>query len=98
MFGCEDQERPAVKRVGTRREYANFFLVIVDVEIDLGAFTFSDPIALEQFNSFRPIESLQLVQQSLGIRRDAKHPLPHRPAHDWETTDLALTIDNFLIR
>src|SRR5216110_55034 len=38
--------RPDTLYGGTRREYANFFLVIVDVEIDIGAFTFFHPIAL----------------------------------------------------
>ena len=97
MFRREHHERRAVKRVGTRRENADFSGRIVDLEIDLCAFASADPVALEQFDSFRPIESVQFVEQSLRIRGDAQHPLPHRPPDDREAADLAFAIDNFFI-
>src|SRR6266446_5945979 len=48
-------------------------------KFDLGAVAPSDPIPLQQLDRLRPIESLQLVDQSVGVGGNAQHPLPHRP-------------------
>src|SRR5256885_8147839 len=97
MFRREHHVSRAVKRVWACRENANFFVVTVDLEIDFGAFAAPDPISLKQFDSFRPIHSLQFIDQSLGICRYAQHPLAHRPAHNRETAYFTFTIDNFLV-
>src|ERR1700730_5119899 len=97
MLRREHQERPAVKRVRASGEYADLLFVIVDLEIDFRAFAFSDPISLEQFDSFRPIESFELVDQALGVSGNAQHPLPHWPANDRKSAHFAFSIDNFFV-
>ena len=98
MFWRDHQECPAVERVGTRGESSNMGVVIVDLEIDLRAFAATNPISLEQLDSLGPIESLEFIDQSLGIRSDTQHPLPHRPLKDWMTAYFAPAVDHFLIR
>src|SRR5581483_1039242 len=70
MFRREHHISRAVKSIGSRREHANPRVVLIDLEFDLGAFAAANPIALKQFDSFRPIESLELVDQTLGVRGD----------------------------
>ena len=47
MFGREHHVSRAVKCVWPRRKYADFFIVIVDLEIDFGAFAPADPVSLK---------------------------------------------------
>ena len=98
MLWREHHVGRAVKRIGTSRENADFLFAVVDPEIDLCAFTAPDPIALKELDSFRPIERVQFVKQTLRKFRDTQHPLPHRPPHNREPTNLAFPVDNFLIR
>src|SRR5205823_5533550 len=98
MFRREHQERPAVERVGARGENTNMRIAIVDLEIDFRAFAATDPIPLQQLDSFGPVESPEFIDQSLGIRSDAQHPLPHRPPNDRMTAYFAPAVDYFLIR
>src|ERR1700694_1912924 len=97
MLRREHQERPAVKRVRASREYADLLFVIVDLEIDFRAFAFSDPVSLEQFDSFRPIEAFELIDQSFRVSSDAQHPLPHWPANHRKPANLTFPIDNFFV-
>ena len=98
MLWREHQECPAIKRVRSRREYADLLFVLVDLEIDLGAFTPADPIALEQFNSLRPIEAFQFIDQSLCVSGDTQHPLPHRSPDDRKAAHFAFSVDHFFVR
>src|SRR6266404_5006799 len=104
MFRREHEVSPSVKRVWSRGKDTNSWerghlarVPIRNLKVDFGAFASSDPISLEQFDSFRPVESFELVDQSLRIGRDAQHPLPHWPAHNWKSADLALAIDHLFI-
>src|SRR5713101_3712441 len=81
MLGREHHVSAAVKCVGARRENADFLFAPVDFEIDFCAFTAANPIALKEFNSFRPIQCVQFIKQSLRKSGDAQHPLPHGPPH-----------------
>ena len=67
---------PAPERVEAAAAEAGFAADIAgrsvtDLEIDFGAFAFSDPISLEQFDSLWPIEAFQLINQSLRVGGDA---------------------------
>ena len=62
MFRRENQKRSAVKCIGTCCENADPFVAVIDFKIDLRAFAPTDPISLEQLDSFRPIQSVQLIQ------------------------------------
>ena len=94
--GREDHVGGAVKRVGrvvkTRDDSA------IDLEIDLCAFAAADPISLQQLDPLRPIKSVQLLDQPIGVGGDAQHPLPHRPPHDREATDFTFAVDDLFVR
>src|ERR1043165_9914961 len=87
MFGRENHVGSAVKGVRTRRKDADLVAAVVDRgtvsvrsryrEIDLRPFAFSNPVALEQFDSFRPIETVELADQAFSVGRDSQHPLTH---------------------
>src|SRR5438094_1284805 len=101
MFRREHQECTAVSRVGSRSENANFGPAITDPgysKIDLRAFASANPIALQQFDSFRPIKALEFIEQSLRISSDAQHPLPHWSSNNRKAANLAFSIYNLLIR
>ena len=73
MLGGQHHVGCTVKCIRPRRENANGSVSILVArsglearglrysEIDFGAFAASDPIALEQFDSLRPIESLKFI-------------------------------------
>src|SRR5690242_18124243 len=98
MLRREHHVSRAIECVWPRSEHANLRIVIGDLEIDLGAFASTDPIALKQFDSFGPIKPFQFVDQPLGKSRDSQHPLPHRPAHNWKSADFAFSIHDLLVR
>src|SRR5436309_298719 len=104
MFRREHQERAAIKRVRSGSENANSSIGFLPIsglprqgcrghgKIDLCAFTSTNPVALELFDSLRPIEGIELSEQPLGIRSDAQHPLSHRPPNNGETPNLAFSV------
>ncbi|KAG0505628.1 MAG: hypothetical protein Udaeo_10130 [Candidatus Udaeobacter sp.] len=98
MFRCDYQECAPVKRVGTRCENANLLIYILNLKIDLRAFASPNPIALERFDSSRPIKALEFIEQSLRISSDAQHPLPHWSSNNRKAANLAFSIYNLLIR
>src|SRR5262249_44598806 len=98
MFRREHQKCTAVKRVGSGSENANLLIHVLNFEIDFRAYASADPVALEQFDSFGPIKSREFVEQSLGIRSDTQHPLPHRSSYDREAANFAFSIYNLLVR
>ncbi len=83
MFGGEHHISRPIKCVRSGREDANGSVSVPlafyglqasglrHPKIDFRAFTAADPISLEQLNSFRPIESLEFVDQSLRVSSDA---------------------------
>src|SRR6516164_7059680 len=97
MFRREQQECAAVNGVGSGSENANLLIQILNLEIDLRACASANPIALEQFDSFRPIKAPEFIEQSLRIRSDAQHPLPHRSSNNRKAANLAFSIYNFLV-
>src|SRR5215472_11978961 len=98
MFRREHQKCTAVKRVRSGSENANLLIHVPNFEIDLRAFASADPVALEQFDSFGPIKSREFVEQSLRIRSNTQHPLPHRSSYDREAANFAFSIHNLLVR
>src|SRR4029077_14170947 len=97
MFRREHQECTAINRVGSRSENANLLIYILNLKIDLRALASANPVALEQFDSLGPIQSVESLKQSLRIGSDTQHPLPHRSSHNRKSTDFALSIHNLLV-
>src|SRR5215475_11279595 len=97
MFRREHQECTTVKRVGSRSENTNPLIHVLNLEIDLRALASANPVTLEQFDSFRPIQALKFVEQSLRVCSDAQHPLTHWSSHNREAANLTFSIYNLLI-
>src|SRR4029077_11918498 len=98
MFRREHQECTAVNRVGSRSENANLLIYILNLEIDLRPLASANPVALEQFDSLRPIQFVESLKQSLRKGSDTQHPLPHRSSHNRKSANLAFSVCNLLVR
>src|SRR5678809_337457 len=97
MFRGEHQECTAVKRVGSRSENANLLSHIFNLKIDLRTLASTDPVALEQFDSLRPIQFVESIKQPLGKSGDTQHPLSHRSSHNRKAANFALAVYNFFV-
>src|SRR6478672_10720993 len=97
MFRREHQECTAVNRVGSRSENANLLIYILNLKIDLRALASANPIALERLDSFRPIQFVESLEQSLRKSSDTQHPLPHRSSHNRKAANLAFSVYNLLV-
>ena len=80
MFRCEHHVGRAKERVGTGRENGDVF--VGNAKDHLGPFAAADPVFLKQLDAFRPIKAIELIDQALGVLRDAQHPLAQRAALD----------------
>ena len=97
MFGSQHEVGGAEKSVGTRRENRDGFLKPFEPKADLGTFAAAYPVALKQFDRFRPVEAVEVGDKAFGISRDAEHPLAHRTAFHREAPHLTLSIHNLLV-
>jgi len=68
------------------------------LKIDLGSRAAANPIALQRLHPFRPIEPFQIFFQSIGIGRDAQHPLHQWTAFDRMTAAFALSANYLFVR
>src|ERR1700745_1794520 len=105
MLGGEPHVGRAVKRVGPRAENANLVTAVGFVtrvshpgyrKLDFRAFAATNPISLEQLDARGPAQPPQFMEQALGIRSDAQHPLAHRPPNNRMTAYFAAAVNHFL--
>src|SRR2546425_11358177 len=75
--GCEDRDLLAARRL----------------EDELGTFAPADPVLLKKDGGGRPVEVVEVLEQPLGIVRNAKEPLVQEPLFDGCVTPLATSID-----
>ena len=68
-----------------------------DVEVDFRPGAAADPVALQGFDAFGPIEGFQIFFEAIGVRGDAEHPLPQRHADDGVVAAFALAVDDFFV-
>ncbi len=61
------------QRVRTRGEHLD--AVAVRIELHLGTVRAPDPVALHGLDLLRPVQVLEVVDQAVGVRGDAHHPL-----------------------
>ena len=80
VFGREHHVSRAEERVGAGGENGDVFAR--HREDHFSSFTTADPVFLKQLDAFRPIKAIELIDQALGVLRDAQHPLAQRPALD----------------
>ena len=67
----------------------------VQGEVHFRTFRFAYPVALKQFNGFRPVQGLQLVNEAFRVVRDAQHPLAQGAA--FHAVSLGFPFLHFLI-
>ena len=68
-----------------------------DEEIDFGPGAAADPVALQGFDAFGPVEGFEVFFEPVGVGGDAEHPLPQRHADDRVAAALAFAVDDFFI-
>ena len=97
MFGRENHVSRAIDCVGSRSKNADRFVRAFDTKRDLRAFASPDPVALQQFDSVRPIEAIEFLLEPIGKGGDPQHPLTHRPPDHWKSADFAFSVDDFFV-
>ena len=99
MLGRQHHVRGAEQRVGARGEDAD--LAPGDrrrlVNVDLRALAAADPVALHGHRRLGPVERRQILEQAVGVARDAQHPLPHVLALDGDAAALAAPLADLLV-
>ena len=71
---------------------------VVIREIDQRPLATADPVALHVLDGTRPVERFEVLDQSVGIRGDAEHPLAQGHADDGVAAALALAVDDLFVR
>ena len=98
MLGREHEIRRAEDRVRTRREdHHRRGIALGDREGDLRAFRAAEPVALGALRGLRPVDPLEVVQQTLGVVRDAEEPLLEQSLLDARAAPLAQPILHLLV-
>ena len=97
MFRSEHHKRRTIKRIRTGRIYRDGFRSAVYLKINLCAIGFTDPVGLHFLNLFGPIELIQIVQESVRILGDPKHPLTEIFLGNFRAATFTLAVDNLFI-
>ena len=66
-------------------------------EVDLCAVAAADPVLLLGGNALDVIQTIQAVDQLVGVSGDFEHPLALDLVHDLAAAALAHAVDNFLV-
>src|ERR1041385_4778882 len=77
MLGRHHDRSRAVNSVDARREYTNLLLAVFDCEVDVCAFTATDPVALSLQNFLGPsgFDLFYVSDELFGVISDAQKPL-----------------------
>ena len=97
MLRRQHQVGGAEECVGACCEDGHRLLHAIQGETHLGTLAATDPVSLEKFDGFGPVEGVQIRDQAFRVGRDAKHPLTHWAAFHGEPPHLALSIHNLLV-
>ncbi len=92
----DDDIAHAEERVGTRRIDGDR-VGRVGLERDLAARGAADPVALLDLDALDIVEIVQIVDQTVGIVRDAQHPLALFLADDGRAAALAHALDDLFV-
>ena len=66
-------------------------------EVDLGAVAPPDPVALHRLDAVGPVEQFEVVDQAVGVGRDAHHPLAHVALEHGEVAAVAAAVGGDLL-
>ena len=97
MLGRQHEVRRAEDRVRARRE--DFDLRAIEhPEAQPRALRATDPVPLRLLRRRRPIERVEVVQQPLGVVRDAEEPLFEEALFNQRAAPFTAAIDHLLVR
>ena len=97
MLGGEHHVGGTEQRVWTRRINADGFIGIRYFEIDFRARGTADPVLLHFLRAFRPIQTVDAVEELLRVIRDFEDPLADRFADDREVANFGTAIDDLFV-
>ncbi len=102
VFGRHDHVRRAADGVGPRgedlqRQARDPGRRIGEVEPQFRSLAAADPLALHGERGLGPVQSVEVLQQPLGVGGDAEHPLTQRLAEHREAAAFAAAVDDLLV-
>ena len=99
MLGRYHQVGRAKNRVGTSREHTHFFSSGDERngKHDLGAVRPSDPVPLRGLGALRPVEVVEIVEQTPGIIADPEEPLLEQPLLNGRVAAFAPAANDLLV-
>src|SRR5437764_1910455 len=74
------------------------FGLSINCHLELKTFRASNPITLGRLHSFRPVELIHIVQESLSIAGYFQEPLLKPSSFHYAATALTMSIDDLLVR
>ncbi|MGX1120660.1 hypothetical protein RKD37_006023 [Streptomyces ambofaciens] len=95
VLGRQHHVGRAEQRVGAGGEDGD--ALAVDGEVDAGALGAADPVALLQLDGLGPVQLVQVVQQPVGVGRDAHVPLAQLGLEDGEVAALGAAVGGDLL-
>src|SRR5690606_34388719 len=84
--GCEDHH------------VLHFRLLAFYLETDFRARTLADPVALNLLHRLAEVDLVKSFKQSFGVLGNAQTPLAHLSLYHRETTAIAYTVDDLIVR
>ena len=76
IFRSQYHEGRSVDGVDTCGEYSQCFVIVLDLELGLGAVRFADPVSLHDLDLVGPsLKLVQIVQKPLSVIGDLEIPL-----------------------
>src|SRR6476469_7596227 len=99
MFGSDDEIRRAENRVRPGGEDTNHFTAaaLLYRERELSAFGAPNPVTLRSLCCLRPVESVEVREQTLSVVTDPEEPLAQETLFDQRVATLARAADNLLV-
>ena len=92
MLWRQNSEGRTEKGIRTCRKDGEFLVSTFHFEGDIGTSWFTNPVALHVLDRLWPIQLIQVIEQSLCISSDFKHPLAHWFTDNWIATTLRSSV------
>ena len=96
-LGSQHHEGNAKHRIGTGGEDGKMQIAVGYLEFYFGSFRTANPVALCLFQGICPFDSVQSIEQTLGISRNTQAPLAHLLLYNGETTTHTHTVNHFVV-
>src|SRR5947209_7955127 len=85
------------ERICARRKHFYFFVTVFYRKSNFTSLTSPNPILLRFFDCVWPIKSIEVIDQTVGVFCNAKHPLWLLTLNYFSTTAFTFSIDHLFI-